>query len=167
VILIATEGLIRPHPLLFPSPPYGSDIRYFFTPPANYPPYEDGQNGTIIRNHPMLGNLPHEGFADLQFFRMIEDAPPLDIAPLGLTEVEPVIRVLHRYPIFRPLAYLIEGRYGSGGLIISALDLQPTYAEARYLLGQLGSYATGINFAPPRELSDETISRLVSYTALS
>jgi hypothetical protein len=166
VILAATEGLIRPHPLLFPTPPYYAGIKYFFTPPANYPTYEDGQNGTIIRDHPMLGGLPHEGFADLQFFRLIENAPPLDIAPLGLTEFEPVIRVLHRYPVFRPLAYLVEGRYGRGGLILCALDLNPAYPEAHYLLKSICAYATGTSFAPARELSAETLNFIVECTAL-
>jgi len=166
VILVATEGLIRPHPLLFPSPPYGSDIRYFFTPPANYPPYEDGQNGTIIRNHPMLGGLPHDGFADLQFFRLIENAPPLDIAPLGLTEMEPVIRVLHRYPVFRPLAYLVEGHCGQGGLIISALDLHPAFSEGRYLLNSICAYAAGVDFAPEDELTEETLNFIIESTSL-
>ena len=77
VILVATEGLVRPHHQLF------GYVKYFFTPPANYSPYEDGQNGTVIRNHAMLGGFPHEGFADFQFFRLIDEAPPLDLEPLG------------------------------------------------------------------------------------
>lgn len=167
VILVATEGLIRPHPVLFPTQPYYAGIRYFFTPPANYPPFEDGQNGTIIRDHPMLGGLPHEGFADFQLFRVIENAPPIDLAPLDLVKVEPVIRVIHRYPVFRPLAYLLDGCCGRGGLILCALDLNPAYPEGRYLLGQIGAYATGTVFSPAQELSDEALDRLITFTALS
>ena len=61
VVLAAGEGLVRPHP-----PNFGY-IRYFFTPPANYPKYEDGQNGTIVADHPLLGDFPHQGG---QRFRM-------------------------------------------------------------------------------------------------
>ena len=47
---------------------FGSSGGYFFTKPAHYPPYEDGNCGTIIRDHKMLGDFPHDGFADLQFY---------------------------------------------------------------------------------------------------
>ena len=93
VILAAGEGLVRPH-----VPNFGY-VKYFFTPPANYSPYEDGQNGTVITPHPMLGDLPHEGFADWQLFRLIDNAPPLDLEPLGLADADPVVRVIHRYPV--------------------------------------------------------------------
>ncbi|MBI3920967.1 MAG: hypothetical protein HY318_06055, partial [Armatimonadetes bacterium] len=57
VILAASEGLVRPF-----RPKFGFTLgHYFFTPPANYPPYEDGHDGTLITQHPMLGDFPHEG----------------------------------------------------------------------------------------------------------
>ncbi|MBI2195191.1 MAG: hypothetical protein HYU36_24695 [Planctomycetes bacterium] len=160
VLLAATEGLVRPH-----RPNFGY-IRYFFTPPANYPPYEDGQSGTLIREHPMLGGLPHEGFADLQFFRLIDDAPPLDLSPLGLHPGEPVIRVIHRYPVFRPLAYLVERRWGGGGLILCALDLRPGIPEARFLLERMVRYASSDSFNPGEALSAESLECLIEATSL-
>jgi hypothetical protein len=158
VILAATEGLVRPHGPLF------GYVKYFFTPPANYAPYEDGQNGTVIARHAMLGGMPHEGFADWQFFRMIDNAPPLDLAPLGLDQGEPVIRCIHRYPVCHPLAYLTEARWGRGGLILSALEFKPAAPEQAYLLGQLCRYAAGeealTTALPLREESMNTLLRL-------
>ena len=131
-----------------------------------YMPDEDGQSGTIIRDHPMLGDLPHEGFADLQLFRLIENAPPIDVAPFDLVTMEPVIRVIHRYPVFHPLAYLIEGRCGRGGLILCALDLSPAFAEERYLLDRICEYAAGTGFSPKQDLSEAALTRIVDATAL-
>jgi beta-galactosidase len=128
VLLAAGEGLVRPH-----APNFGY-VRYFLTPPANYGPYEDGQNGTVIRDHPLLGDFPHEGFADLPFFRMMDGAPPLALEPLGLHDEDPIIRTIHRYPVLHPLGYLVERSCGAGRLILSALDLQPPWPETRYLL---------------------------------
>jgi hypothetical protein len=160
VILAASEGLVRPHP-----PNFGY-VRYFFTPPANYPPYEDGQNGTIILRHPMLGDFPHDGVAEWQFFRMIENAPPLDLEPLGLTGADPVIRVIHRYPVCRPLGYLAEAAFGRGGLMLCALDMRQEFAEARYLLAQICAYAAGEDFRPAMSLSAEEMQRITGATAL-
>ncbi|MFH1007761.1 MAG: sugar-binding domain-containing protein [Candidatus Latescibacterota bacterium] len=162
VILAASEGLVRPF-----APKFGYKLgHYFFTPPANYPPYEDGHDGTIISSHPMLGDLPHEGFADLQFFRMVTDAPPLDLEPLGLGGAEPVIRVIHSYPVCRSLAHLVAYSLGGGALIISALNLDPSWPEARHLLAQIGTYAAGDRCRSERAISDAAVERIMAGTAL-
>jgi hypothetical protein len=159
VVLAATEGLTRPHP-----PNFGY-VKYFFTPPANYAPYEDGQNGTVIAAHPLLGELPHEGFADWQFFRLIDEAPPIDLEPLGWVG-EPIIRAIHRYPVCRSLAYLTEAAWGRGGLILCALDLKPDYPEGRYLLQQICRYALGGTGRPAGPLSATTLERLLAAGTL-
>lgn len=162
VILVASEGLVRPY-----RPKFGMTLgHYFFTPPANYPPYEDGHDGTIISDHAMLGDLPHEGFADLHFFRMITNAPPLDLEPLGLNTGDPVMRVIHSYPVCRPLAYLMECALGRGGLILSALNLDQSLPEARYLLAQICRYAIGEAFAPAVSIHDEALRRVAEATML-
>lgn len=161
VILAASEGLVRPHP-----PNFGY-VKYFFTPPANYSPYEDGQNGTLLADHPMLGKLPHEGFADIQFYRMIENSPPIDLESLDLAAGDPALRVIHRYPVCRPLGYLVERAHGNGGVIICGLELNPAFIEARYLLQQLCACAAGEAFAPEHALSETAIERIISGTALT
>lgn len=160
VILAASEGLVRPHGPLF------GYVKYFFTPPANYSPYEDGQNGTIIRHHSMLGDFPHDGFADFQFFRLMEDAPPIELKPLDLAEGDPVIRVIHRYPVCHPLAYLLERAMGTGGLILCALQLNPAWPEARYLLAQVCAYADGKQFQPATPLSEQALASIKTGASL-
>ena len=163
IILVASEGLVRPSrsKLLLEMG------RYFFTPPANYPPYEDGINGTIILDHPMLGDFPQEGFADLQFFRMMGESPPIDIEPLGLNKGDPVIRAIHSYQVSRPLAYLTESSLGKGGLIICSLNLDQSLPESRYLLAQICNYALGDDFNPQIELSNESLTLIVAGTQIS
>jgi hypothetical protein len=162
VILCASEGLVRPF-----RPKFGfSEGHYYFTPPANYPPYEDGHDGTIIESHPMLGDFPHEGFADLQFFRMMDKAPPLELEALGMGRVDPVIRVMHSFPVARPLAYLAEAAVGRGGVILCALDLDQANPEARHLLGCLSAYAAGRLFAPRHALSEEVLGYILRVTAV-
>lgn len=161
VLLAASEGLVRPF-----QPKLGMRDQYFFTPPANYPTYEDGQNGTIISDHPLFGDFPHEGFADLQFYRLISGQPPLDLEPLGLAAGTPILRVIHSYPVGRPLAYLVERRWGKGGLILSALNLDQAWPEARWLAAEIFRYAAGAAFAPDLDSEEKTLKRLLAATAL-
>jgi hypothetical protein len=162
VLLIAGEGLRRP---FFPKFGY-TEGKYFFLPPASYPPYEDGQQGTVVRRHKILGDFPHEGFCDLQFFRMIDKSPPIELDPFGALKEEPVIRQVGTYQVCQKLAYLIEFAFGKGGIIICALDLNPKLPEARYLLSQILTYAAGKNFRPKNRLSRKAVEFLISETQL-
>ena len=161
VIVAASEGLVRPS-----NKKLKLDDHYFFTPPANYPTYEDGQNGTIIADHPALGSLPHEGFADFQFFRLIRDSAPLDLGGLGLTSGDPVIRVLHSYPVSRPLAYLAECSLGKGEVIFCALDLDQSLPEARYLLAQICDHAVNGEARPMMDLAEDVVHGLIAASSL-
>lgn len=161
VFLAASEGLVRP----FQSK-LGMGNPYYFTPPAQYPTHEDGQNGTILQPHPMLGDFPHEGWADLQFFRLIDGRPPLDLEPLGLVGGDPVLRVIHGYMVGRPLGYLVEGSWGAGSLILCALGLDQALPEARYLLAQMCAYGVSSAAQPNLALTAEAIEALLAATAL-
>ena len=155
VVLAAGEGLVRPH-----TPNFGY-VHYFFTPPANYGPFEDGQSGTIITDHPLLGDFPHQGFASWPFFRMIENSPPLDLAPLGLDDEDPVVRVIHRYPVLHPLGYLAERTVGAGRLVLTAFNLDPSWPEARYLLHAMCVHLADPGLVPARPASALTVERLL------
>ncbi|HUT74634.1 MAG TPA: glycoside hydrolase family 2 TIM barrel-domain containing protein [Armatimonadota bacterium] len=156
VILASPEVALRPFPGKL-----GLEGAYFFLPPANYPPLEDGHSGTIILDHPMLGEFPHQGFADLQLFRLIVPAPPIALEGLGLERSDPVIRVLSTYYVVEALAYLLEAKVGKGGIIICALDLDQKLPEARYLLAAMLRYAGSAAFRPKASLPAKALERLI------
>ncbi len=161
-VLAAGEGLVRPF-----TPKLGLTTgRYFFLPPANYPTYEDGNSGTIINEHPMLGDIPHDGFADLQFYRTVAESPPVDLRPFGGCCTEPVIRSFSTYFVCHPLAYLLEFKVGKGGLIISSLDLNQKWPEARYLLASILRYASGHEFDPKDVLSESAVQCILDAGTL-
>ena len=161
-ILAAGEGLLRPwHAKLGEH-----HNHYFFTPPANYPPYEDGHDGTIVQQHPALTRLMHEGFADLQFYRLMKDAAPMPLEPLGLNDDDPIVRPIHSFPVGRSLGYLVERRIGDGVIMLCALNLDREYPEAAVLLRSLVEYlASGVSDAP--EMTREAIDAVRAGSMLS
>ncbi len=140
--------------------------RYYFTPPAQYPPLENGHNGTIIADHPMLEAFGHEGFADLCFYRMMGESAAMDLIPLGLNGQDPVIRVMHSYPIGRSLGYLAECAVGEGGMVLCSLDLNQEWPEARSLLAGLCEYLGGDGFRPAIRLDHEHLDRIIDLTSM-
>ena len=162
VILAASEGLVRPF-----NPKFGYvEGHYFFTPPANYPPYEDGHDGTIITDHPMLGLFPHAGYADLQMFRMMADSAPIELEPLGLNKQDPVFRVMHSFPVGRSLGYLLEVQYGKGRLVLCSMDLNQEWPEARCLLAEIVNYLPGEPAQHCMQVDSGVMQRLAELTSL-
>ncbi len=161
VILAAGEGLTRP----FPSKLGLKKGRYFFLPPANYPPFSDGNSGTIISDHPLLGDFPHEGWADLHLYRPISESPPLDLRGLGLPDSDTIVRAISTYFVSLPLAYIVEYKVGNGGLVITSLDLNQDWPESRYLLARFLDYTTGESFGPDQQIDRGIITRIASITS--
>ncbi|MBO5270623.1 MAG: hypothetical protein J6B77_07545, partial [Clostridia bacterium] len=160
VVLLAGEGLVRPFsPIL-----HLSKGKYYFTRPASYPCYEELQSGTVIADHPIFGSFPHDSYADLKFYRMIGESPALDLEGIGLADEDPIIRSVHSYQIGRPLGYLLERRLGAGGVIVSALNFDPYYPEADYLLREITKYALERDYADVTEISAAALQNLLDGT---
>jgi hypothetical protein len=94
------------------------------------------------------------------------ESAPIDIEPLGLNNGDPIIRAIHCYPVSRSLGYLVECSLGKGGLIICSLDLDQSLPEGRYLLAEICKYASGSDFKPKMELSDDSLAKIVAGTSL-
>lgn len=157
LILAVPEGFTRP---FFPKLGLTKG-RYFFTCPANYPTYEDGNTGTIVINYQVLGDFPHENFCDLQFYRMLAEYPPIDLRPFGKLNQEPVIRSFSTCFRMYPLAYLVEFSYKNGHIIITSLNLDQKLPEARYLLSQIIQYLRNTQTLPKNILDEDTIEWLI------
>ncbi|MCX7705373.1 MAG: hypothetical protein N2115_03850 [bacterium] len=161
LLLAIPEGFTRP---FFPKLGLTKG-RYFFTCPANYPTYEDGNTGTIINNHSMLGDFPHDSFCDLQFYRMIAEYPPIDLRPFGQLKQEPVIRSFSTCFRMYPLAYLVEFSYKKGHIIITSLNLDQKIVEARYLFSQIIQYLENVKSLPENNLEEDVVDWLIEESS--
>ncbi len=141
------------HPKVASDAPY--DIYSMFVPFRSG--WDHGNAATIFENHPILKDFPHEGYADLQCFAMVNGAKTLRIAHLP-GRITPIIRVI---PIWRKAgpqggpgpetmddpapweteqrAYLVESKIGKGKLIICSLRLLSDPA-GRFLLEKITEY---------------------------
>ena len=108
----------------------------------------------------------HERFADLQFYRLMKDAAPMPLEPLGLNDDDPIVRPIHSFPVGRSLGYLVERRIGDGVIMLCALSLDREYPEASALLHSLVEYlASGVSNAP--EMTRDAIDAVRAGSMLS
>ena len=126
-----------------------------------YASYDVGNMGTVITDHPALAEFPHEGWCDMQFFRMIQDlASPLDLAVLRPAKIKPIIRSSGSYRRMQDKGYLFEAAVGTGKLMASSLALCPAdHPERRFLVGLLLKHCSSEQFAPRDKLAPETLRR--------
>ena len=111
-----------------------------------------GNSGTVIGRHPALGDFPHDGYCDFQFFELISGTCPFDMEALGRPEPQPVIRSIGNYRTAKRKSYMFEVKVGKGKMLVTSLRIAETYNEnhpaTKYLLDQLIRYVLSARFKP-------------------
>jgi beta-galactosidase len=153
VWLMAEQGTIQPR----------TNVAFF--------PAAGGAQGTVIRNHPALEGFPHEGFADLQFFNLMDGAVPVPLDKWA-KDFQPIVGGIRTTAGFLAktknlsrVGYVFEGKVGQGRLLVTTLrfreHLDEAYPEAIALFDRLLRYATGASFAPTAAINEEQLQALL------
>lgn len=100
----------------------------------------EGNLATVIYDHPIFENFPHEGWCDWHFADMIENADAVDLSELNLP-VSPIVEMVSSFKKVKRQAMLFELKIGAGRLIVCTLKLDNSSAAASYLKRQLADYA--------------------------
>jgi hypothetical protein len=111
--------------------------------------------GLAIDDHPALGDFPHGGACDWQWFHLVDGATALGMSALPV-ELRPIVAGIDNWNRGKRLGYLFEARVGKGRFLMTTLkllDAYPTHPEAMHLLDTLLGYITSDQFQPTTELS--------------
>lgn len=133
-------------------------------------PASGGAMGTLIPDSAALGDFPNQGFADLQFYNLLNGASPipLDAWPAELNPIVGAIRTtsefLSQQKGLSRVGYVFQARVGAGELLVTSPGLWNHYddlhPEAIYLFDCLLRYASSSNFAPGVEASNALLQSL-------
>ena len=111
----------------------------------------NGHLATVIADHPLLSDLPHEGYCGWQFRKMLDSrAAILDLRRLPH---EPIIDIASSYKNARREAMLFEYKVGAGRLIVCTFALCEEDPFAAWLKNRIISYAASESFEPRDEIS--------------
>jgi hypothetical protein len=113
--------------------------------------------------HPALAGFPTDYYSNWQWWYLIHRAGALrlDVLPDGL---EPIVRVIDDWVTARPLALVIEGKVGAGGIMVCGFDLTEGANDpvSRQMRQSLLSYMESDRFAPATRLTQEQIGALLN-----
>ncbi len=132
----------------------------------------EGNSGTVIADHPALEGFPHDGWCDLQFYGLIEDAPVINLDKWPV-KVEPIIRSINNYQLGIKRAYLAEVKVGRGALMTTTFNFKPLrgigryYCEVEntYLFDRLLRYVMSPAFKPAAEAPVSFFEKLAGCAA--
>lgn len=120
-----------------------------------------GNMGTVMKHHPALGTVPHDGWCDLNFVHLISGIYPMSLEFFTTPRVDPIIRSIGHHLTMVDKAYMFEVKVGKGALLATSLKIIPTYdsrhPETRYLVESMLRYAAGGEFNPKTEITGEQL----------
>lgn len=111
--------------------------------------------GMMIKDHPALGDFPHDQFSNWQWYHLVDDTPAIgmDLIP----HVEPIIEVVDNFNRVKRLAYAFEVNVGKGKLFVSTFRMSDSKdlkrPENAHLFNEILNYVLGDDFQPQAELS--------------
>ncbi|MGI8908793.1 MAG: glycoside hydrolase family 2 protein [Candidatus Sumerlaeaceae bacterium] len=148
VLLLSSQN--RGGPTERPAFREGDHYPMWFAPTFWGAPHTTGGGnwGTLIKDEKhVLGNFPHDGWCDMQFYSLLRNVGRMDLNQLTIPHSgEPIIRSLLDWRTTGRAAYMIRSQIGAGEVILTTLNvpeaLRQNLPEAEYLLSQIMTYLT-------------------------
>lgn len=118
-----------------------------------------GNLATVINDHPLLSELPHNGFCGWQFGDLLEGGNAICFESDDIP-FDPIIEVVSTHKFAVKQAALFEFYALNGRLLVCSFDFKNNDPAAKWLLNTLINYASGEMFDPRHHISE---SQLVSF----
>lgn len=145
-------------------------VRTRYLPPfwsyLHFPDNVSSVMGTIVNQHPVLDQFPHDGFSDWQWYDIVNDSPAicLDSVPF----IEPLVEVVDNFNRAKRLTYAFEATVGKGQLFVSTWQLHNLAVigkpEVRYLLHMMTDYLCSDTISHSNELTVAQVLGLFKLT---
>ncbi len=120
-----------------------------------------GNLATVINEHPILEDLPHESFCSWQFRTLLEGAHPVAFVS-DEVKFDPIIEVVSTHKNVIRQAALFELSVLSGRLIVCGFNFDESDPCALWLKSEIIKYAKSGAFAPKNKAGESEIRALLS-----
>lgn len=118
--------------------------------------------GTVIHDHPLMQQFPHEGYFDLQFFNMIDtDTYPITFENKEMP-FDPIIELISPFKRIRKISVLFEYNVGKGKLLVCALNLKNKDPGTEYFKMILENYVASNKFSPKFSIDPSILDNYIS-----
>ncbi len=122
----------------------------------------NGHLATAVAEHPLVADLPHEGYCGWAFREMLNGGRSVALEGVPY---EPIIEIATSYKNARPEGLIFEYRVGEGRLLVCSLDLKESDPGACWLKDALLHYAAGEEFQPKHTITPAALRTLYGEDA--
>lgn len=119
-----------------------------------------GNLATVIYDHPVTREIPHEGFCSWQFRQLLEDGHAVCFNDNNLP-FEPIIEVVSTHKFVVKQAALFEFRAYSGRVLVCGFHFSDKDPCAVWLKNSLIAYARSDDFSPKTYLDEQQLQVLI------
>jgi len=112
----------------------------------------NGHLATVIADHPLLDDFPHDGYCGWQFAQMLSGSCSVVLDGMEGRH-RPIIDIASSYKNAHREAMLFEYYAGKGKLLVCTLHLPEDDPGARWLKEKMVSYAAGDQFHPQESIT--------------
>lgn len=144
--------------VIFGSEPFLSNDLSFRIALAGRPA---GNLATVIADHPIFDDLPHEGFCGWQFESLMEGAKAM-IIDSNNVPYEPIIEVASTHKNVIKQAALFEFNMENGKFLACSFKFNEDDPAARWLKNRILTYAGSQEFAPKHTIDAEGLHALIN-----
>jgi len=127
--------------------------------PANDTRYQIGVAGrahmnlaTVVKRHPALNYVPHEGWCDWQFSKLLEYGKCVEFNKFPV-DFDPIVEVVSSYKYIRLQAAMWEARTEGGRLFVVSFNLDLDDPATAALMDGVLEYVQGDGFRPATRIS--------------
>lgn len=118
--------------------------------------------GTVIAQHPIFSELPHEGWGDWQFYPVIEGATAVLFTDYLDTPFDPILEFISQPGHVRRQAAIFEKQVGKGRLLVSTCAYDPANPSCTVLMDGIMQYMQRGQRQPASYLSEDVIARMLT-----
>ena len=120
-----------------------------------------GNLATVIYDHPVTREIPHQGFCGWQFCQLLEDGKAVSFQDQRLP-FAPIVEVVSTHKFAIRQAALFEFKAYSGRVLVCSFNFTDGDPFALWLKNKLIAYAQGCDFSPTVVLDGEQLDLLIN-----
>lgn len=118
-----------------------------------------GHLATVIADHPLMRDLPNDGYCAMQFRSLMTKASAAVLDTRGMPH-DPIIDIASTYKNAHREAMLFEYKVGAGRLLVTTLNMAEGDPAAEWIKGEMLRYAMSDKFSPKQAISASELCRL-------
>ena len=125
----------------------------------------NGHLATVIAEHPLLADFPHDGYCGMQFAQMLNNSASAVLDGITMSH-NPIVDIASSYKNAHREAMLFEYGVGKGKLLVCTLHFEEEDPAACWLKNRILSYSVSDDFCPEQTLTKTQLEALFQVSSV-